>query len=247
MPQEQGPADRLKRSLQLLWSDPKPPSRGRPPSLTLDQIVEKAVEVADAGGVEAIAMRNIAEQLGVKAMALYRYVPGKTELLNLMLDRVHQVDDEPTTEPGHWRTATERYARRVWRRYLAHPWLLQLNWSRPVLGPHMVGDYEAGLSALADLDVTDTERVTINQVIDGYVTGVARNFVQRRLAPQATGLSDAEFWRLQSPHLEAALADGRYPTVASLPNEARGTDWNRDFEFGLQRILDGLERYTASM
>lgn len=243
MPEEQSAAERLQRSLQLLWSASERPSHGRPPSLTLEQIVEKAIEVADAGGVEAIAMRNIAEQLGVRAMALYRYVPGKTELLNLMLDRVHANDESPAA-PNGWRSATERYARRVWQRYLAHPWLLQLNWSRPALGPHMVGDYEAGLSALASLDVTDTERVTINQIIDGYVTGMARNFVQSRLAPQASGLSDAEFWSLQGPSLGAAFAAGRYPTVAALPDEARRNDWNRDFEFGLQRILDGLEHYA---
>lgn len=245
MSEQQSAAERLDSSLALLWRTREQPSRGRPPSLTVDQIVETAIEVADADGVDAISMRNIAERLGVRAMALYRYVPGKTELLNLMLDHVHAVDDTSET-PSDWRTAAERYARRSWRRYLAHPWLLQLNWSRPVLGPHMVADYEAGLSALSGLGVTDVERVVVNQVVDGYVTGMARNFVQRQVAPQASGLDDAEFWRRQAPALAKAFAAGHYPTVAALPDEARATNWERDFEFGLQRILDGLDDYARA-
>lgn len=110
--------DRLEHSLELLWSTADSPSRGRPPSLTLDQIVQTAVAVADSGGVDAIVMRTIAERIGVKAMALYRCVPGKTELLNLMLDRVH-ADDEPTPEPSDWRTAAEQHAMRACRRYRA--------------------------------------------------------------------------------------------------------------------------------
>lgn len=75
---------------------------------------------------------------------------------------------------------------------------------------------------------------------------MARHFVQGELASSSTGVTDAEFWSLQDLALAAAFDARCHPTVAGLPDEARATDWNRDVEFGLQRILDGLRCFAAT-
>jgi AcrR family transcriptional regulator len=130
------PADQLRRTIDLLWGKVEQrPSRGPRPSLSLDQIVDAAIAVADAGGIEALSMRRVAAELGAGTMSLYRHVPGKPELLALMLERI----SDPWGMCAHargkpWREVLELVARGGYRMYLDHPWLLQVNWTRPVLG-----------------------------------------------------------------------------------------------------------------
>ena len=96
------------RTLELLWDTGRRPSRGPKPALSLDRIVEAAVQVADADGLEAVSMRRVATELGTGAMSLYRYVPGKGELLDLMLDRVQRPSENPADlGDGGWRAALE--------------------------------------------------------------------------------------------------------------------------------------------
>src|SRR5688572_6354769 len=100
-------AGALVRSQELLWGGLERGSRGPKPGLTLEKIVDTAIRVADADGIDAVSMRRLARELGVGTMSLYRYVPGKEELLALMLDRVSadtvlRPDDGP-----NWRTALE--------------------------------------------------------------------------------------------------------------------------------------------
>lgn len=75
-----------KESLALLWGEQEPPSRGPKPSLTAGRIAQAGIEIADGEGLDAVSLARVAKEFGVTAMALYRYVPGKTELLDLMVD-----------------------------------------------------------------------------------------------------------------------------------------------------------------
>ncbi|WP_150460444.1 TetR/AcrR family transcriptional regulator [Nesterenkonia ebinurensis] len=233
-------ADRLRFSLGLLWRVGQLPKPGPKRTLTIEGIVAAAIAIADNEGIEALSMRRVADELGAGAMSLYRYVPSKTELLNLMLDHVHA----PTDASGcTWREVTEAHARQTWRRYLAHPWLLQVNWSRPVPGPHMVADFDAALAALDGLGLKDVERVMIHNVVDGYVTGLARSYVLSQDASKDSEISDQQHWDYMTPILDTAVATGNYPTLAVLSDSAFGANWQKIFDFGLERLLDGLEQF----
>ncbi|GAA2270740.1 TetR family transcriptional regulator [Streptomyces ruber] len=231
----------IARTLELLWDTGKRPSRGPKPGLTLDQIVEAAVRVADAEGLEAVSMRRIATELGTGTMSLYRYVPGKAELLDLMLDRVQSLDANPVTRhDGSWRGALEAMAHASLALHRRHPWLLQINQTRPVLGPSALDTMEAVLAYIKPMGLTDPELVSVLIMVDGYVAGAARTQLYAQDAERRTGLTDAEFWQAQEPVLEKAMTSGRYPVMASLSDDTFGPDFDH-FEFGLQRILDGLE------
>lgn len=104
----------IARTMELLWDAGRRPSRGPKPTLTLDQIVEAGVRVADAEGLESMSMRRVATELGTGTMSLYRYVPGKAELLDLMLDRVQR----PRRTRPTWATAA---GARPWRPWAARP------------------------------------------------------------------------------------------------------------------------------
>jgi AcrR family transcriptional regulator len=233
------------RTLHLLWDTGRRPSRGPKPGLTLDRIVEAAVQVADAEGLHALSMRRVAGELGTGTMSLYRYVPGKAELLDLMLDRVQRPSENPADlGDGGWRSALEAMGRATLALYRRHPWLLQVNQSRPVLGPSALDGMEKMLSRIKSMGLTDPELISAIIAVDGYVVGAARTQLYQQEAEHRSGLTDAEFWQAQAPVLEELMASGRYPLLSSLSEDAFGTDFDH-FEFGLQRILDGLEAFVA--
>ncbi|MFH0519315.1 TetR/AcrR family transcriptional regulator [Streptomyces sp. M41] len=231
----------IARRLELLWETGRRPSRGPKPTLTLDQIVEAAVRVADAEGLESVSMRRVATELGTGTMSLYRYVPGKAELLDLMLDRVQRASENPADlGDGGWRSALEAMGHATLDLYRRHPWLLQVNQSRPILGPSAFDGMEKVLARIKPMGLADRELISAIIMVDAYVVGAARTQLYAQEAERSTGLTDTEFWQAQSPMLEKIMASGRYPLLASLDENTWGSDFDH-FGFGLQRILDGLE------
>ncbi|GAB2812638.1 TetR/AcrR family transcriptional regulator [Streptomyces chlorus] len=236
----------ITRTLDLLWGTGRRPSRGPKPNLTLERVVEAAVELADREGLGALSMRRIAAELGTGTMSLYRYVPGKAELLDLMLDRVQRTSEDPDGfGDGHWRTTLEILGRSTLALYRRHPWLLEVNQSRPILGPSALDGLEKVMSRIRPMGLSDPELLSAITTIEGYVAGAARTQLYQQEAERTSGLTDAEFWEAQQPVLEKAILSGRYPVLASLSEDTFSPDFDH-FEFGLQRILDGLELFVTA-
>ncbi len=123
--------------IRLLWDPPTPAGRGPKQKLTLDQVVEAGMAVAAAEGVDKLSMRNVAAQLGVGAMSLYTYVPGRDELFELMIDRAWAARKLPD-QSLPWREQVEFHAREAWAMYQSYPWLIRSNLWRMPLGPHVM-------------------------------------------------------------------------------------------------------------
>lgn len=247
MATERSPREQLRRSIELLWGKVPQPTRGPRASLSLDKIVTAAVVLADREGIEAFSMRRVAGELGVGAMSLYRHVPGKAELLALMLDAVSDPDESAADAAGAgWRTVVETAARGSLRRYLRHPWLLQINWTRPAIGPNSLAGMEVFLRGLDGLGLTDQERISILILVEGFVTGIARQRIQDATLSAETGLSDEEFWSHHEPVLSRAMLSGDYPALAAMGEDSFDLGWEETFEFGLQRLLDGVATLVES-
>jgi AcrR family transcriptional regulator len=231
-------------SLELLWRTHQPPSRGPKQRLDLDRIVKAAMDVADAEGLQALSMRKVAEALGVGTMSLYTYVPGKAELIDLMFDQAVAGPNEPIE--GAWRERLEQVAHENWWRYHRHPWLLEITMVRPVLGPNVIARYDHELSTLEGVGLTDVEMDAVIGLIAGHVDGAARRALESAHAERRTGQSDDAWWAERAPLLEQLLDPDRYPTAMRV-GAAAGEEHNaayapeHSFEFGLQRILDGVE------
>ncbi|TMR06428.1 TetR/AcrR family transcriptional regulator [Actinomadura soli] len=249
MATEHGDDRDLGRSLKLLWGDRTRPPRGRPPGLTLDRIVAAAVEVADdlalAEGLEALSMRRVATHLGVGTMSLYRYVPGKSELLDLMLDRVIEgpADQEPErcADEGHgWRQILAADARGHYRLCLDHPWYPFVDQSRPLLGPNSLRGLDRLLGRMRRFGSDDRTLMMLIGVQYDYVNGVARSHINELRAVARTGVTNEEFWAEQGPTLERALSSGDFPVMASLDEKTFDFSHEQLFEFGLDRLHDGF-------
>lgn len=233
----------LERSHKLLWEGLPASNKGPRPTLTLDEIVIAAITIADQEGLDALSMRRLATSLDMGAMSLYRYVPSKTELLNLMLDRVSgPLADFAEKYGDTWRQVLTTAAWAGRRLYLNHPWLLQVNWTRPVLGPNMVADLDSTMAGLQDLPMSDKEKIMVISYLDGYVTGVVRQEILYDRAAEESDLTDEEFWAYQLPWLERAMASGAYPTMAAMSEDAFDGGWEETFTMGLTHLLDGIER-----
>ncbi len=238
-------ADPMRR-LALLWGSQTEAGRS---GLTVRAIVTAAMEIADAEGVDALSMRNVAERLGVGTMSLYTHVPGKAELMDLMLDtaygQLYERVEEPSQQPGDWRDAMRFIARRNWDLYLMHPWMLQMTPGRPVIGPHASLKYEAELRPLDKLGLSDVEMDATLTLILTHVEGCARAMIALNRTQHDTGMTDAEWWVTQAPLLDKVIDPTRFP-IATRVGTAAGqayqgaSDPKYAFAFGLERILTGI-------
>lgn len=235
----------IRRGLTLLWEGLPGGDRGPKRALSLEQIVAAAIAIADEAGVDSLSMRRIATELGVGTMSLYRYVPDRAALMDLVLDHLvvpsqtWQADELPGSGPS-WRRALALSAQEGRTLYLAHEWLIQLNWSRPTFGPNTIGSLERIVARMHDLPVPDKTRIDLTTAVDGYVTGAVRAQLMYQRAAQETGLSDEEYWELQYPVLERAMASGHYPAMAVLAEDSFTGGWEEVFELGLRALLDGI-------
>jgi AcrR family transcriptional regulator len=231
----------LKRSLELMWGVQERPTRGPKPRLTVEKITRAAIGIADAEGLAALSMRRVADQLGVAAMSLYTYVPGKAELIDVMLDTV--VGEAPLLEDmsGDWRARVEQWARDAYASHHRHPWVLQVATSHPPMGPNGVAWTDSALRALAGTGLAERELVAMMGVIEGYVRGVARTSVDAAQVEQRTGVTDEQWYAAVAPLLDKLIEPSRFPTITRFHYSGVFDDPIDPFDFGLQRLLDGIE------
>jgi AcrR family transcriptional regulator len=211
--------------------------------LNLDRIVRTAIELADANGLQAVSVRRITEHLGFTTMSLYRHVPGKEELMDLMRDAAIGEEARPDQQPGHWRKALEAWARRGWSLQKRHPWLAAMSGTRRVPGPKAVARYEAALQVMAGSGLEPAEVVAVVELIGGFVESAARQASETAETEQSTGVTDSEWWEARSSLFEKL---GGYPALESIWRSGGYERPLDPFEFGLERLLDGVERLVSS-
>ncbi|WP_033439853.1 TetR/AcrR family transcriptional regulator [Saccharothrix sp. NRRL B-16314] len=244
------------RSMRLLW---RGSDGGSGPGLSVDVILDAAIEVADRDGMAALSMRAVGERLGRSAMALYTYVPSKAELVDLMYDRV--LAELPVEYPmdGGWRVALRAWAEDVRAFFLAHPWVLQVSQARPVLGPNEFAMVETLLRVLRATGLDASVLRGVVGVVMQFVRGAAGVIAEARRAARETGMTDEEWWYSRSSVFEEVAPDFavRFPLSAWIGSEepppVEGDecvpylerDAVRNFAVGLDVLLDGVEAAVA--
>lgn len=248
----------LPPALEAAWGLRDQPRKGPKPGLTLTKIVEAAIRLADRDGLDAVSMARVAAELGAAPMSLYRHITSKDDLLELMTDTAWGPPPAPLT--GTWREQLAQWARNMRQGMYAHPWTLRVPVSGLPVYPNNVAWFEQGLAALADTPISEQHKPSTLLLISGYVrnevmTGSDMAATIRTQAAAAEDLkaagTDGEqldpgtAWARQYRDLMVKLADPvRFPAtarllesgvfdIADVPDE--------EFDFGLDRILDGIE------
>ncbi|KAK1181398.1 TetR/AcrR family transcriptional regulator [Streptomyces sp. NBS 14/10] len=229
-------ADNHAETVRLLWGPHAKPSRGPRPTLDLDRIARAGIEIADSEGLAGVSMQRVAAQLGVTKMALYRYVPGKAELIALMVEAaIGPYPAAGDAQPSGWRGQLEDWARCLLSAFLPHPWTLDATIGPRVMGPAELGWMERAVSALDGTGLSGAERMDAVVLLVGHVRGITQ---QARAAGPA-GTPEAELGGILADLMRDQGA--RFPALAAaLASAEQSGGQDQAWEFGLQRILDGL-------
>lgn len=228
----------LPRGIALAWGIAADPQRGPKRELTVERIVEVAIEIADAEGLIAVSMNGVAARLGYTTMSLYRYVSAKADLIVLMNDE--GLGEPPDHEPidDDWRAGLRGWAHELAATYARHPWLLDIPIDGVPLTPNSLGWLDWGLRILAPARMTASDAVAAVLMISGLVRWQAT--IDRAVAGgEQFEAEQFVFGELVTPDrypgLAAALADGGMSEEAD----------DDPFRFALERALDGLERVVG--
>jgi AcrR family transcriptional regulator len=235
------------RDFDSIWLRPERRPRGarRDRDLSRAQIVDVAIAIADAEGIEAVTMRRIATTLGAGTMSLYWHVPSKEHLLELMRDVVIGEVTMPDPPSGDWRADLRQIAYESRATMKRHPWMTSIFASAPGFGPNMLRHADLSLAAVDGLGLDTETMFRITSVVDDYVMGFTLGEINQAAARQRSGRTDQELREHWSsalePYLRQAVATGSYPRLARVQTEPiEFFDMDRVFAFGLECVLDGV-------
>ncbi len=215
-------------------ADPNAEPRVR---LNRDRVLGTAIKLADTGGIASLTMRKLGAELGVEAMSLYRHVANKSDLLDGMIDGVFAEIDLPT-EDIDWRGAMRRRAISAREVLSRHPWAIGLMESRATPGPATLRHHDTVIGILRGAGFSIELTAHAYSVLDSYIYGFA---LQEPALPFGTPEETAQL----AQAIMARFTSGQYPHLTELAVEhvmQPGYDYGDEFQFGLELILDGLER-----
>ncbi len=209
--------------------------------VTRERALAAAMELADAHGLAELSMRRLAGVLGVEAMSLYHHVPNKDAILDGMVDLVFSEIELPP-ETADWKSALRRRTESVREVLLRHPWALRILESRRAPGPATLAHHDAVLGCMRRAGFSVELCAHAYAVLDSYVFG----FVHTELALPFKG---AEQTQEVVGEIFAGLPEGAFPYLVELATAQvmrPGYAYANEFPFGLELVLDGLERARAT-
>ena len=216
-----------------------PERRRRRVPLNRERVLAAAVPLADQGGFESLTMRRLAKELGVEAMSLYNHVASKEDLLDGMVDLVFAEIELPSAD-ADWKTAMRKRAVSTREALARHRWAIGLMEGRANHGPANLRLHDAVLGCLRAAGFSVEMTVHAYSVQDAYIYGFALQ--ERDMSPESADDFAAEAQR-QMHEYQAVLAD--YPHLVEVVGghvAKAGYDYATEFLFGLDLILDGLDR-----
>lgn len=237
----------LPRGIALAWGVAANPQRGPKREMSVEKIVEAAVDLADAEGIGAVSMAAVAAKLGFTPMSLYRYVSAKDDLLLLMQEEATGLPPEEIGRHEGWRAQLRAIFESQAQLYLAHPWLLSIPITGSPITPNSSAWLDAGLASLAGTPLSESERLAVAL----SVTGAARwyGIVIAGYAEQsrATGLSPDEVSIREAELFDRVITAAEYPALRAALEDGVFLSQDDPFRFGVERIFDGVEAYIAGL
>lgn len=212
-------------------------------TLSREQIVKAAMETLDSEGLTGLSMRKLAAKLGAGATSLYWHVPTKDDLIDLLIDEVWGEIDVPEPALAGWRSGALLFGHSLRAAVLRHPWLPEVMYTRPSLGPKAMSLGSRGLVLFGAAGFSDREIDLAMGSVMSYVLGTASAEVATREMVRKSGRSE-ENWVSEILEQAQAVA-GDYPEMQKSVRRRTTMDLDagltENFVFGLDALLDGLE------
>jgi AcrR family transcriptional regulator len=220
------------------WRQPKGPARRRRPPLSRDAIVDAAIEILDADGVDALTIRRLGQELGTGAASLYWHIEGKDELCERVYDRIMGEIELPEPDPARWEEQLKDLARQAYRTMLSHNDAVRLSIGRPPAGPNTLRIVEWMLTLMRGAGIADQPAAQFGNILGRYLDASVLEASTSSRAGDATG-DAAEMLRAYW----AALPADEFPNITALADTSFAEDADALFEFGLDLLMRGLAAY----
>jgi AcrR family transcriptional regulator len=217
--------------------------RRRRAPLSRERVLRAALRLVDAGGHNALSMRNLGKELGVEAMSLYNHVANKEDILDGLVDIVFSEIAVPSPGATDWKGAMRERAISVREALNRHRWAVGLMEGRLNPGPASLRNHDAVMGCLREAGFPFRSAVHASSVIDAYIYGFA---LQEKNLPFETPDQVSEVMEIQRAHVPE-MDDYPYLVEVATEMARAGYDYATEFEFGLDLILDALERFRAGV
>jgi AcrR family transcriptional regulator len=204
--------------------------------LSRERVLRTAIELADQGGLGSLTMRKLGQQLGVEAMSLYNHVANKDDILDGIVDLVVGDIDVPPAGT-HWKAAMRQRSISAHQVLLAHPWAAMLVMSRFNIGPGMTRYLDATLGRLREGGFSIEEALDAWHTLDSHLYGFTLQELNLPFGVEET--------QNVSASVLGQIPAEQYPYVFEVITRIMQTGRDEDFEFGLDLVLDGLERIAG--
>lgn len=238
----------LRQRSQLLWDPRAASTRGPRAAFTPSDVVRVAMEIADAEGLGAVTMQAVSARLGFTTMAIYRYFPSREALNDAIVDAGMGLPPRPAPVDGGWRASVTCWSHAKRELLCARPWLAELPFVAAPHGPNWLAWLEALAEPLSGLGLRPSDVGQMISIIDGYTRGASDTSISLARA-RARGISEQEWAAAVGADLGRAVGDPRFPRFAAIltaPSDGQPRAMKESFDFGLQRVLDGIEVYVES-
>lgn len=237
----------LPRGIALAWGVAASPQRGPKREMSVERIVEAAVEIADADGLGAVSMAAVAARLGYTPMSLYRYVSAKEDLILLMQEEATGLPSAESRDAGGWREQLEALYREQVQIYLRHPWVLDVAIRGIPSTPHSAAWMDAGLQALADTPLTHDERLAVLLIVTGAARWAGIVLASYARLERERGMAESELTQYEDAMFRSLITADAYPALRDAIDAGAFLDESDPFAFGLERSLDGVSDYIDAV
>jgi AcrR family transcriptional regulator len=237
----------LPRGIALAWGVAANPQRGPKREMSVEKIVDAAVELADAEGIGAVSMAAVAARLGFTPMSLYRYVTAKDDLLLLMQEEATGLPPASHLEAEGWRERLLSLYEEQVVLYLRHPWMLSLPITGSPITPHSSAWLDASLAALEGTPLTAEERLAVALAVTGHARWCG--IVQAGYTEQSrgSGLTPDEVAAREAALFDRVITAEEFPALRRAIEDDVFLSTADPFRFAVERTLDGVASYMAGL
>ena len=216
--------------------------------LTRPEIIDAAVRIADADGLPLVTMRRVADSVGVSTMALYRHVPNRTDLTLRMTDSVFAGLQLPDIPVAAWRRRLDAIAHLFWQVFGRHPWAAEVfSISRPQVLPNVMPLAEWSLGTLTAMGFGTHDAMCAHINLFAHVRSMALVRLVETQAEKDTGMSADDWMRRHDHDLQRWADAAAHRGLGNNLLQPFDFDLDTVFEYGLQRLLDGIEAHYRTL
>ncbi len=237
----------LPRGIALAWGVAANPQRGPKREMSVEKIVDAAVELADAEGIGAVSMAAVAARLGFTPMSLYRYVTAKDDLLLLMQEEATGLPSESHLEVEGWRARMLALYEAQVMLYLRHPWMLSLPITGSPITPNSSAWMDAGLAALESTPLSAEERLAVVLAVTGHARWCG--IVQAGYTEQSrgSGLTPEQVSAREAALFDRVITSDEFPALRRAIDDGVFLSEADPFRFAVERTLDGVAAHIEGL